>query len=285
MLLVGSTVVWGGLHPLAKVLMREGLTPAHIALCRMSFCALTMLAVALASGRLPRLRQVPAWDLVRIAAIGLSGYFVSIFFSLKGLAFLPAATNSLLANTSPLFVVVLMPLLLRERPSPRAVAGLVAGFTGVAVLTQSGGVVGAETPWIGVIFSLIAAATWALYTALGRWSAGRLDAVLVTMVSSAVSVPPLLTVAVSEGQLDKLIGASPLAWVGLIWLGVVATGVAFVVWTSALRRLPAASVSAFGYLIPLFSVLFSYLLLGEQPTPLFVAGALLVMLGVATAQR
>ena len=49
--------------------------------------------------------------------------------------------------------------------------------------------------------------------------------------------------------------------------------------------LHAASVSAYSYLIPVSGVVFAYLLLGEQPSPLFLLGAALTLLGVAAAQR
>jgi drug/metabolite transporter (DMT)-like permease len=285
LLLVVSTVVWGGLHPISKLLLLSGLTPSHIALARMAFAALTVFLVALLSGRLARLRRHRPRELLSVAAIGLAGYFVSIFLSLNGLTYLPAATNSLLANTSPLFVALFSPLVLRERPSRRALLGLAAGFAGVAILAGSRESAAGEVVLLGVLLSLTAAATWALYTALGRWSTARLDPVLVTLISAAVSTPPLLAVAALEGRLDLLAAAEPLAWAGLAWLGVIGTGLTFLIWTAALRRLKAASVAVFSYLIPVFAVLFSWLILGEQPTPAFLLGAALVLVGVAAAQR
>ena len=285
LLLVLSTVVWGGLHPISKHILLAGLTPSHIALVRMSLAALTVFLVAVATGRLVRLRRLPPQQLARVAAIGLTGYFLSIFLSLNGLTFLPAATNSLLSNTSPLFVALFSPLVLRERPTGRMLLGLAAGFAGVAILARGQGAGQGEVVLAGVVLSLLSASCWALYTALGRWSAARLDPVLVTLISAAVSVPPLLTVALLEGQLDRLLTAPPLIWGGLAWIGVMGTGLTFLVWTVALRRLQAASVSVFGYLIPVFAVLFSWLLLGEQPTLSFLLGAALILVGVAAAQR
>ena len=77
----------------------------------------------------------------------------------------------------------------------------------------------------------------------------------------------------------------PLAILGLVWLGVIGTGLTFLIWTAALRRLHAASVSAYSYLIPVFGVVFAFLLLGEVPNPLFILGAALILVGVWAAQR
>jgi len=241
--------------------------------------------VAAATGRLARLARLPRRELLAVALVGLCGYFVSISLSLRALTYLPAAMNSLLANTSPLFVALFAPALLHERPTKRALLGLLAGFAGVTVLALSRGGGESGPALIGVLLSLTASATWSLYTTLGRWATARLDAVLITLLSSAVSLPPLAAVALAEGRLEALLGAPPAALLRLAWLGVVATGFTFLIWTAALRRLHAASVSAYSYLIPIFGVVFAYLLLGEQPTPLFLLGAALTLLGVAAAQR
>jgi drug/metabolite transporter (DMT)-like permease len=276
-------VIWGSLHPISKQLLEAGLTPTQIALARLTLAALTMLVVAAATGRLVRLARLPRRELLAVALVGLCGYFVSISLSLRALTYLPAAMNSLLANTSPLFVALFAPALLHERPTKRALLGLLAGFAGVTVLALSRGTEGG-TALVGVLLSLIASATWSLYTTLGRWATARLDAVLITLLSSAVSLPPLAAVALAEGRLEVLLTAPPAALLRLAWLGVVGTGCTFLIWTAALRRLHAASVSAYSYLIPVFGVVFAYLLLGEQPTPLFLLGAALTLLGVAAAQ-
>src|SRR5439155_20722883 len=115
----------------------------------------------------------------------------------------PEVMNSPLANTRPLFVALLTPVRLREWPTRRTAVGLVAGFVGVGVLAQSRGG-GGEIALVGVLLSLSASCTWSLYTALGRWATARLDAVLITLVASAVSVPPLAALALAEGRLDRL---------------------------------------------------------------------------------
>lgn len=284
-LLLCSTVAWGTLHPVSKRLLLEGLTPTQLSLARLSLTALTMLAVGLATGRFARLAARPRREILAVAGVGFCGYFGSMVLSLNGLRYLPAATNALLANTSPLFVALCSALfVLRAPPTGRTLLGLLAGFAGVAVLSQ-GRAGGGEGALIGVLLSLTASGTWAFYTVLGRWATMRLDPVLVTFLASVVSLPPLITMAVAEGRLDRLASASPAVVVQLLWLGFGATGFAFLVWTAALRRLRAVSVAAYSYLIPVFGVVFAFLLLGEQPTPLFLLGAALTLIGVAAAQR
>jgi drug/metabolite transporter (DMT)-like permease len=182
-------------------------------------------------------------------------------------------------------VALLAPLLLGERPTRRSLCGLVAGFSGVAILVLSRGGPGGDVALVGVGLSLLSSACWAVYTTVSRRTTARVDPVVVSLVASCVSVIPLAVIVVAEGQLDHVASAPPLALVGLLWLGIIATGLTFLVWTSALRRLKATSVAAYSYLIPVIGVITAAVVLGEQPTPLFLLGSALVLGGVAVAQR
>jgi drug/metabolite transporter (DMT)-like permease len=283
--LLFSALVWGTLHPVGKVLLNAGLTPTQLALIRLVLGALAMFLVLAVFGRLSRLARQPRRELALVAGLGLIGYFTSMRLSLGALTFLPAAMNSLLSNASPLFVVVLTPLMLRQRPSRAALAGVPIGWVGVALLTQSGGGPTGQVPIEGIALALLAALTWSLFIVLARRAMARLDAVQATLVGCAASVPPLLALALAEGGLERLLELSPAVIWGLLWLGLVATGVTFLIWNVALRRMPAASVAAYGYLVPVFALLFAVLLLGEYPSPLFLLGAALVLIGLVAAQR
>ena len=283
--LLFSALVWGTLHPAGKVLLNTGLTATQLTLVRLVLGALAMFAILASRRRLGRLVRQPRREIALVAGLGLIGYFTSMRLSIGALTFLPAAMNSLLSNASPLFVVVLSPLLLRQRPSRAALFGVVVGWIGVALLTQSGSGPSGQVPLEGIGLSLLAALTWSLFTVLARRAMARLDAVQATLVGCAASVPPLFALALAEGGLERLAEASPAVWLGLLWLGLVATGLTFLIWNVALRRMPAASVAAYGYLVPVFALLFAVLLLGEYPSPLFLLGAALILIGLVAAQR
>jgi O-acetylserine/cysteine efflux transporter len=69
----------------------------------------------------------------------------------------------------------------------------------------------------------------------------------------------------------------------LLWCGVVATGATFTMWVLLLRRINAARVSSFQYLIPLCALALAYPIAGEEPTPAALAGAAMIVGGVAVA--
>jgi drug/metabolite transporter (DMT)-like permease len=197
----------------------------------------------------------------------------------------PAALNALFANSSPLFVALYALTFLKEKPSRRALAGIALGFGGVALLTLGGAPGGGALQPLAVALSLTAAATWAAYSAVARRILNELDPIAVTALAAAAGAIPMLVAALiwGGGLADPFL-ASGQVKLYVLWVGLVATGVNFTIWAVALRRLRTVSVSAFQYMIPVVAMVIATILLGEQPTPLVIVGAGLVLAGVAAAQ-
>lgn len=285
LLALAAVIVWGSFNPISKLALRE-MSPAWLALLRMGLGFVTLLALCLAVGGWPGLRTVRRGDLGRLLLIGVCGNFLNPFLGTAGLRELPASVGSLLSNTSPLAVAIVAPFLLKERPSRWAGLGLLAGLAGVALLLlpsadPSGG--GSISPR-GAALTLIGSLCWAAYTLLARGMLGRYHPFGVATAAAATGLPFLLLAALFEGNAVYELALLQRYWPHIVWLGAVSTGLGFGVWMIALRGLRAAALSAFQYLIPGFGIVFSYLILGERPTPIFASGAILVLVGVAAAQ-
>jgi drug/metabolite transporter (DMT)-like permease len=262
--MLGTTLAWASLHPVGKLALAE-ITPNQFAFSRVALALVFLVVVCGVTGRLPRflaLLRRPA--LAGVVALGLTGFVGSIWLSMTALIYLPAGINSLLANSSPLMIALVSVPILQERLSRRALAGLVLEPVGVAL-------------------SLTAAALWAAYTAIGRRVLPGQDPLAMGAASCLVGVVPLCLSVLFEGATDRLLGLSPAVAVQLVWCGVVATGLTLTAWVYALKRMPAASVASFQYLIPLFALVIAAILLGEPLTPSVLFGALLVVGGVAAA--
>ena len=74
-------------------------------------------------------------------------------------------------------------------------------------------------------------------------------------------------------------------WWAVLMLGCVNTGLGCLVYFSVISRLPVTQVAVFGYLEPLSALLFSCLFLGERLTPMQLAGTLLILAGIAYAEK
>ncbi|MFN0071120.1 MAG: DMT family transporter [Chloroflexota bacterium] len=283
-LLLLAVLIWGSLHPVAKLALVE-VAPLQLAASRVSLAALVLIPICLLTGRSSRLLHTLRHAPGTIVLLALLGYPFSMALSMVALASVPAALNSLFANSSPLFVALYALTLLKEKPSRRALAGIGLGFAGVALLTLGGAPDGGALQPIAVGLSLIAAASWAAYSAVARRILNEHDPIAVTALAAAVGAVPVLLIAMiwGGGMSDPFQATTRVQWL-LLWVGLVATGVNFTIWAVALRRLRTVSVSAFQYMIPVIAMMIAAVLLAEQPTPIVIVGAGLVLAGVAAAQ-
>jgi drug/metabolite transporter (DMT)-like permease len=278
-----TVLVWSSLHPIAKRTLDE-ITPIQLPFSRVALASIFLIGICVATGRFGRLlvlfRPPEAW---KVAVLGLTGFSLSSGLSMVALSYLPAGINSVLANSSPLMVALGMMAILRERLPWRTLAGLVVGFAGVAVIALRGGVDASGLSLFGVLLSLVSAGTWALYTVLARRLSAGHDVIAMSAATSLVGALPLGLVVAAEGEIGRLIGASLSTQLLLLWCGVVATGATFTMWVVLLRRINAARVSSFQYLIPLCAIGLAYPIAGEVPTPAALVGAAMIVGGVAVA--
>lgn len=281
--ILATVLVWASLHPIGKLTFQE-ITTSQLPFARAALASVFLFGICAATGRLPRLAALThPRELWKASALGLTGFALSGWLSMTALGHLPAGVSSVLANVSPLMVALGLVVLLRQRLARRTVVGLVVGFAGVVLIALRGGIDASGLSLFGVTLSLAGSASWAVYTALARRLSAGHDVICMSAAASFVGALPLAGVVLAEGQLDRLLSASLTTHLLLLWCGVVATGATFTMWVLLLRRIDAARVSSFQYLIPLFALVLAYPIAGEPPTPIVLVGAATIVLGVATA--
>jgi len=216
-----------------------------------------------------------------ILGIGLAlgvGQFGLLFMAIN--LGMPAGLSSAVLQTQVFFTTIFAAVTLHERPNIRQLVGMAIAFCGV--MTIAGGL---EINSLGPFLMLIAAAAfWAISNILTRRAMARDPLRLMVWVSV---VPPLPLLALSwmfEGPERMTAAMTGMNWLGfgsLAYIAFGATIVGYGLWSFLLRRYPAAVVAPFSLLVPLFGLSFGTLLLGEQPGLQKLAGAALIILGVA----
>ncbi len=275
-----AVVLWGTLHPMAKVAL-EGLAPAEFTFLRAALAALCLVLASIATGRqrhlLIELRR--PWAAI---VLGAMGFAASNHLSMASLEYLTAGSNAVLAGTAPLFAVAGAPLL-AERPGWAGALGAIVGFAGVGLLAGGVNVPSDQLP--GILMALGGAAAWAGYTLLGRGLSTGHDAVAQTAAAALVGAVVLGVLAGPSQTASDLWAASPVVQMAALWCGIAGTGATYVLWASALRHLPASRVAPVQYLNPPVGLAFAWLLLGEVPGVNLIGGAVLILVGVALTQR
>ena len=278
--LIGAAASWGVATAISKRAVEE--LPPLVLL------AIQLSASVLALGIVMRIAGVPFRDPSASPVLGRLGILnpgIAYLLSLVGLMSIGASVSVLLWATEPLWILALAALVLGERLAPGAVVASGVAIAGLALVVAGGG--GAVAP-IGVILSIAGVVCCAVYTVVARRWIGTADGTAPVVLTQqvyalAVVVAGIVLVAVS-GQLT--IGpVSPIGWASAIASGLLYYATAYWLYLSALRELPASVASASFYLIPVFGVAASVVLLGERLEPIQWAGAVVVVIAVAAVLR
>ncbi len=282
LLLVVVAALWG-LQFVANHELLVTLDPVQLVTLRYTIVALVFIPVLFfrASSR-PRLSR-REWGLVlgsAVTAVPLSQLPVS-----QGYHFLSPALISVLVSTAPGFVALMAVLFLHERVSGLQVTGLLVALAGAGTVvlfaTGQGSELAVSNP-LGAAIVLLTPLFWAAYTVISKPLAvahGPMNAVGLALIVGAALLSPFLPHALADvGELTAT------QWWWMAYLVVPGTIVTYIVWFAALRKLSATATGATMYLVPVFALGWSALILSERPTPVGLFGTMLILVGVALTQ-
>ncbi len=251
-------------------------SPGAMALGRLVVGALALSGVAaFLPVRIPRGRP-----LALVIAYGVLWFGVYAILLNSAERHLDAGTTALLVNVGPILIAVLAGLFLQEGFPRGLVTGLAIAFAGVAIIAFATSTGRRDTT--GALLALGAAAMYAIGVVLQKLALRDVDPFPATwfgcLAGAVVCLPfgPALIEELAVAPLD--------ATLGIVYMGLFPTAIAFATWSYALAHTSAGRLSSSSYVVPALAVLMSWLLLGETPIPLALVGGAICLVGVAVAR-
>ncbi|MCK8609233.1 DMT family transporter [Agromyces sp. C10] len=241
-------------------------------------------AVGLRPG--PSVARFGAWVAVVLGALGVLAYQPAFF---AGTAANGVAVGTVVAlGSAPVLTGVLDWVLRRRFPGRAWIVATALATAGVAILAAATGTGPSAVDPLGVAASVGAGASYAVYTLAGKhlldrgWTASASMGAMFG-VAAAVSLPVLLAT-------DAAWITTPEGLAMALWLGLVTTTAAYLLFGAGLRRLTPATVSTLTLAEPLTATLLGVLVLQEQLpgtaiTGLLVLASGIVLLAVASGRR
>lgn len=279
-LLAAIALVWGSSFLLMDVGLLA-LEPAVVTLARIGFGALALALV-------PRARRtrIAREDLPRVALLGIVWMAIPLTLFPIAQQWIDSSVAGMINAGMPLTTAAWAALFLRRLPGIRQIGGLVVGFAGIVAVTLPEVPVGAG---IGTAESAFGAGLVVLAVVLYGIAAN----IAVPLQQRYGALPVLL-----RAQLFALIPTLPLgvlalpdstfAWgpvVAMIPLGMLGTGVAFVLMTTLVGRVGGPRGTVAIYFVPLVAIALGASLLQERIHPLALVGTVLVLIGAWIASR
>jgi drug/metabolite transporter (DMT)-like permease len=283
-----AVVVWGASFIATKVALRD-VAPATVVWLRFAIGSLLLGAVVTGRGELTR---PEGRELGYLALLGLIGITFHQWLQSTALVTSRASTTAWIVATTPVFIALLGWLVLREPLGRRAVAGIILASVGVLLVVTKGELSSLAAGRFGDpgdILILISAPNWAVFSVLSRrvlqGDSGRRPAA--RMIFYVMSIGWVFTSVqfLTGNGLGELAQLTLNGWLGIGFLGVFCSGLAYVFWYDALQMVPASQVGAFLYLEPLVTAAVAAVLLGEPITPVSLLGGAVILLGVWLVNR
>jgi drug/metabolite transporter (DMT)-like permease len=242
------------------------LTGWQVASFRSGIAALAVLLLA------PEARRGWSW---RAVLVGVA-YAATLVLFVTANKLTTSANTIFLQATAPLYMVVLSPWLLGERVRRQDLIVMAAVALGLVLVLagHDAPVVTAPNPGRGNLLAAASGFTWALTVCGLRWvgadKAGG-SAVPAVVAGNLIAFAAALPFAL------PLIAPQPVDWVAVTYLGVFQIGVAYILVSSALKRVTAIEASILLLVEPALNPFFAWLVHGEKPSAFAVAGGLIIL--------
>ena len=273
--------IWGLTFISTKVLIEHGLSPQEIFFLRFLMAYLGIWFIS------PRKLFADNWkDELWLLWGGVTGGSFYFFTENTALEITLATNVAFIVCTAPLLTTILSLLIYKKE---KATAGLVGGsllaLVGVALVVYNGHFILKISP-LGDFLTLLAAFSWAFYSLIMKKMSGRYRTTFITRKIFFYGILTILPAFILHPWQFSLSGLwQPAVWMNLLFLGVLASLVCFVVWNIILKQLGTVRASNYIYLNPLFTLIGSAVLLDEQFTVMSLMGAMLILGGVYWAGK
>jgi drug/metabolite transporter (DMT)-like permease len=219
--------------------------------------------------------------------LGVLGNVVYQGFFIFGVDGTLAGNASILLATIPIWTLLLSTLLRQEHPGPLVWAGILATLAGMVMVVMGGdlSIEVRQSTLRGDVLMVGAAMTWATYTVSSRHLVQKYGSTPVAAWTLWVGTLGLVMLGAPSLRQVPIKQITPGAWLGVVYAGVLAIGLAYVLWNRGIRAIGSARTAAYQNLTPVVALLVAWIWLREAPSLLQLYGAGVVLAGVYLARR
>ena len=253
-----TVMIWGTTFVATKVLIKYGLSPVDILFYRFLLAYICIWFFS------PRVLLAKSWqDELRFVGLGLCGGSLYFVAENTALGMTLASNVSLIICTTPILTALLAPFFYKgDKLKARLIGGSLMALIGVGLVVFNGSFILQLSP-AGDILTLIAALMWAFYCLLLR----RMNTHYPTL------------------QTDIHILFRPVVALNLLFLGVIASMLCYIMWNTAVKQLGVVCATSYIYVVPLITLLTSAIVIDETITIVALLGSALILSGVYIAER
>lgn len=279
-----AVIVWGASFIATKIGVQD-VTPITIVFLRFGMGVL-ILGIAVA------VRGEFAWpardEWAYFALLGFLGITWHQWLQSTGLMTAQASTTAWIVATTPVFMALLGWLVLKEKLSWGQMGGIVLAALGVLLVVSNGNLSNIFSGAFGTpgdFLILISAPNWAIFSILSRRGLQKHPAARMMFYVMAFGWLFTAIAFFAGGNLGEIQKLTTGGWIGVLFLGIFCSGLAYIAWYDGLQAIAASEIGAFLYLEPLIAVIVAAIILSEPVTWASLLGGAVILLGVYLVNR
>ena len=272
--------IWGATFVSTKLLITAGLSPTEIFLYRFFIAYAGLLAASHHHFRSNNLK-----DEAMLALCGLCGGSLYFITENTALQLTYASNVSLIICTAPIITILLGHTFYKTPYKRNLLLGAFIALAGVGLVVYHGSD-GMNIMPYGDLLTILAAALWACYCiTLKRFTHTYSTIFITRKVFFYGLVSALLIMAATSSPLHLSLLRQPLVYGNLLYLGIGASLICYLMWNTTVGILGAEKTSNYLYIVPLVTILASVIILSEPFTILMAFGSLAIISGVYIAVK
>lgn len=275
-----TAFVWGVTFVSTKLLL-EDFTPLAIMALRFSLAYIGLWLIH------PKFYKVKTYkeelNFLLAGFTGVAGYFL---LENTALIYTTVSNTGLILASAPLFVALVAHVFTHdEKFQLKLLFGFFAAMIGVALVIFNGQVYLKVNPF-GDLLAILSAMIWAFYSLSIKRMDHKYSPLFLTRRTFFYGIIiGLLALFTFEGGLDLSSITQNQNWFHLSFLGLIASGMCYVFWSLSIRYIGAVKTSSYIYLMPLFTMVASGLVLKEKITSLMLLGCAFILIGVYISEK
>ncbi len=273
--------VWGVSFVSTSKLLDAGIQPTEIYIIRFVIAYLVILALTFR-----KLMSDSLKDEALFMICGLCGGSIYYIGENTALQYTLVTNVSLLVTLSPIITVLLTKMMYKtEQLSKGFIVGSIIAFIGVACVIFNSSF-NIEVKPLGDLLSIFAAVSFAIYCIVVKKLNARYDTLFISrkiFFYGVVTALPFLTF--QDHFMDFAILKEPVVWMHILFLGVVCSMLAFILWNEAINKLGASRASNYLYFSPVITLIASVWLLNENVSIVGYIGCALTIGGVIVSEK
>lgn len=204
-----------------------------------------------------------------------------LWIQVTGLKYTTASNTGWIIGTAPIFMALLGLIFFKEKLNVLKITGIITATFGLLMLVGKGDISNIDLIQNkGDLLVLSSSFTWGIYSMINKKISLNYSPVMTILYLFIMMSIIILPFTINEAAVNSVINLSLMGWISILFLGLLCSGVSYVIWAYALREMESAKVGAYLYFEPFVTVVTAWFFLREDITLFMILSGLIITAGV-----